>query len=95
MSKVRDLITAVNTVIRNPPIEFPQDDGTIEVEYWPRKKTWALMKPIWWYHVLSRELECGCVRRWWGTMVLYAWRCPKNHGRFVVFDEQEQDSDDR
>ena len=35
------------------------------------------------------RLDCGCSRRWWtGRIVLYAWRCPKDHGGFKAMLEE-------
>lgn len=59
----------------NPPVEFTSDYGTENgVEQWTRRQCWSVFKPMWVYFIFAKQLECGCVRRWWGTKSIFCMK---------------------
>jgi hypothetical protein len=71
--------SAVYGVIRNPPMEWvDQDTGKVsEVDRFTRRQRWQITRPRWWYTLGAKKLGCGCTRRL-GRFTLYSARCPKH-----------------
>jgi hypothetical protein len=73
-------VRALLDLIRNPPLEFDDDDGAVCDRFRvSRRERLEIMRPHWTYTILARELACGCTRRWWRTITLYNAACPR-HG---------------
>jgi hypothetical protein len=68
-------VSTLFDLIRNPPLEFVDDDGTVCDRFRvSRRERLELMRPHWTYTILARELACGCTQRWWGTITAgLAW----------------------
>jgi hypothetical protein len=83
----RQLHAAVVGVIRNPPMEWedPDTGQVVEVDRFSRRQRWTITRPLWWYTLGARKLDCGCTRRL-GRITLYSSRCEKHSsfGKYLV-----------
>jgi hypothetical protein len=71
---------AVDGVVRNPPMEWmDQDTGQVaETERMTRRMRWTITRPMWTRKVGTVALSCGCGRRVTGRMAWFAADCPKH-----------------
>lgn len=84
-------------VVTNPDVVWvdPETEEEAERERVSRSTRFHSFRPPWMLTAFTRQLDCGCRKRFGLWFVTYRWKCPHDHGRLnkILNDLDDVDLD--